>query len=126
MHDPSTYPDPMAFKPERFLDTDGHIPEPDPHNVAFGFGRRVCPGRILADSTIFLTIAQSLAVFKISKPIHDGKEAELKVDFLPGFICHPKPFKVNVQLRSLAHEGLIQSIEIDHPWEESHAPFLNI
>ena len=35
----------MTFKPERFLGADGRAPEMDPHNLAFGFGRRVCPGR---------------------------------------------------------------------------------
>ena len=41
MHDPVEYPDPDAFKPERFLQ-DGK-PNPnvrDPNEVAFGFGRR--------------------------------------------------------------------------------------
>lgn len=28
------------FNPDRFLATETHDPEPDPHDVAFGFGRR--------------------------------------------------------------------------------------
>jgi cytochrome P450 len=42
-HDPSVYPDPMAFRPERFLETPTHKPEPDPRNFIFGYGRRICP-----------------------------------------------------------------------------------
>jgi hypothetical protein len=35
-HDENIYTDPMTFRPERFLDAN---PEPDPMDVAFGFGR---------------------------------------------------------------------------------------
>ncbi|KAJ3503678.1 hypothetical protein NLJ89_g8325 [Agrocybe chaxingu] len=67
-HDPKVYSDPFTFKPERFL---GAHPEPDPREVCFGFGRRICPGRILADASIFLSCAMSLAVFDISKSAGD-------------------------------------------------------
>ncbi|PSR71810.1 hypothetical protein PHLCEN_2v12311 [Hermanssonia centrifuga] len=40
LHDPEVYPDPMEFKPERFMASPGREPELDPHSVAFGFGRR--------------------------------------------------------------------------------------
>lgn len=56
----------MIFKPERFLATEDHTPQLDPHALSFGFGRRICPGKLLADNTIFLSIAQSLAVFNFS------------------------------------------------------------
>ena len=39
-HDEDVYTDPFAFKPERFLEENGHVPEPDSRAVAFGFGRR--------------------------------------------------------------------------------------
>ncbi|EAU32638.1 predicted protein [Aspergillus terreus NIH2624] len=56
-HDPNIYPDPMAFKPERFIDTATHKAERDPYYYSFGFGRRVCPGRTLADANIYITMA---------------------------------------------------------------------
>jgi Cytochrome P450 len=34
---------------------------------AFGFGKRICPGRHLADATIFIVIASVLSVFDIKK-----------------------------------------------------------
>ncbi|KAF9237534.1 cytochrome P450, partial [Melanogaster broomeanus] len=40
LQDPNVYPEPMKFKPERFLPLDGKQPENDPYNVCFGFGRR--------------------------------------------------------------------------------------
>ncbi|KAF7588524.1 hypothetical protein BBP40_005551 [Aspergillus hancockii] len=120
-HDPNTYHDPMAFKPERFLNDEGHTPEQDPHFLIFGFGRRVCPGRNFADSNIFLTIARTLAVYNIAKPIRDGKEVDIKPIFLASVISHPAPFEVSIKPRSVGHEELIRSVEKQYPWEKSHA-----
>jgi Cytochrome P450 len=117
-HDPALYHDPMAFKPERFLDIDGQGPEVDPHSIAFGFGRRVCPGRILADTTVWLSAAKALAVFEISKPVENGVEVDIKPEFLPGVISHPAPCKLQITPRSAAHEELILAVEQEHPWEQ--------
>ncbi|KAJ6185902.1 hypothetical protein N7519_007203 [Penicillium mononematosum] len=118
MHDPALYHDPMAFKPDRFLEIDGRDPEIDPHTFVFGFGRRICPGRILADNTVWLSVAKSLSVFKISKPMEDGTEVDVKPEFQPGVISHPVPFKLQVTPRSAAHEKLILLVEQEHPWEQ--------
>jgi cytochrome P450 len=88
-HDPAIYPDPMAFQPERFIQTPTHTPEPDPRLWTFGYGRRICPGRYIADNALFTTIAQSLAVFNIEKPVENGKTVEPKVGFEPGVVSHP-------------------------------------
>jgi cytochrome P450 len=62
LRDPNTYKDPEVFNPERFL---GDYPEPDPRRAVFGFGRRICPGRYLADSTLFLACASVLSTFNL-------------------------------------------------------------
>jgi hypothetical protein len=123
-HDPKVYHDPSVFRPERFLGSLEHEPEPDPHNVSFGFGRRICPGRVLADSSIYLTVAQSLAVFAISKTVENGKEIEPVVQFSPGIISHPAPYQTSVKPRSPEHEALIRAVEVEHPWEKSDARYL--
>ncbi|KAK7427395.1 hypothetical protein QQZ08_006164 [Neonectria magnoliae] len=123
-HDPEVYDEPMAFKPERFLETETNKPTPDPHMFVFGFGRRICPGRILADSALYLNIAQSLAVFNISKGIENGQEIEAKVQFTPGVVSHPAPFKAQIKPRSPHHEKLIRSVEQRFPWQESDAKVL--
>lgn len=80
----------MRFNPDRFM---GPNPEQDPKDFCFGFGRRcviscsivsedtelstcrVCPGIHLADSSIWINIAKSVAAFNVKRAIGpDGKE----------------------------------------------------
>lgn len=114
----------MAFKPDRFLPSEGREAETDPHRYVFGFGRRICPGRILADNSLFLNISQALAVYSITKPIVNGKETEPTVKFTSGVISRPEPFQTSIKPRSLQHEQLIRSIEKAFPWEESDSKVL--
>ena len=121
MHDPAVFKDPYTFNPDRFL---GPNPEPDTHTLAFGFGRRICPGRELADSSVFLSIATSLAAFNISKPLENGVEVEPVVKFKPGVISHPEPFKVTIRPRSEKAAALVKAVEEEHPFTESDAKLL--
>ncbi|EXJ67794.1 uncharacterized protein A1O5_09140 [Cladophialophora psammophila CBS 110553] len=115
LHDEAIYHDPEVFNPSRFL---GPNAEPDPHNVSFGFGRRICPGKLFADATLFSTISGFLAVFDVRKCVENGKEIDPVVDFATGIISHPKPFKCDIKPRSASHEKLIQSVEIEYPSPE--------
>jgi cytochrome P450 len=123
-HDPAVYPDPMAFRPERFINTPDHTAEPDPRTWTFGYGRRVCPGRYVADNALFLTIAQSLAVFKIDKLVEGGKVVEPELRFEPGVVSHPVPYRTSIVPRSEAHMERILEAEKVYPWEESDAEVL--
>jgi len=81
-HDPRIYEDPSTFKPERFLQPE---PERDPRQFMFGFGRRVCAGRHLADVSIFLACAMVLSVFDIMKYYDkDGKTVEPDTEVTSG------------------------------------------
>lgn len=118
-HDPKTYVDPFSFKPERFLGCEGRAPEPDPHT--FGFGRRICPGRNLARANVYLTVAQSLAAFQISKPKKNGTESGFRPEFQAGFVSSPAPYEIDIRVRSPAYENLIRTVETEYPWEQSHS-----
>ncbi|KAK2059981.1 cytochrome P450 [Colletotrichum caudatum] len=120
-HDPTVYKNPMEFWPERFLKGQGREPEFDPRKLSFGFGRRICPGKVLAENTLFLGISQSLAVFEVAKKIVDGKVIVPKVEPKPGVISHPAHFETSVKPRSPHHEELIRSLEKEFPWKESDA-----
>ncbi|KAJ5780653.1 hypothetical protein N7457_005813 [Penicillium paradoxum] len=120
-HDPAVYHDPMTFKPERFLGIDGREPELDPHTIVFGFGRRICPARLLADNTVYVTAARALAVFNVRKAIEDGREVDVEARFEAKTISHPMPWKLYIETRSKTHEALIRSVEQKTPFEPSNA-----
>jgi len=104
-HDPEVYSDPMSFRPERFM---GPKPEMDPAEACFGFGRRICPGRVLADASIFISCAMVLAVFNVSKYSEDGF---IDTDQSTGTISHPSVFKCSISPRSDRAVALIQADE---------------
>jgi len=109
-HDSRTYSSPMSFNPDRFIPSPGRKAEPDPRQVCFGFGRRICPGLHLADASVFISCAMALAVFDITKWAENGVVIEPVNDNTTGTISHPKPFKCSIKPRS---EKAVQLIQAD-------------
>ncbi|PQE29333.1 cytochrome p450 protein [Rutstroemia sp. NJR-2017a WRK4] len=74
-HDTSLYYKPEDFEPDRYISAEeGGRGEPFPIGH-FGFGRRVCPGRYLADNGVWIAIATILHTLKIGKKRDsEGKE----------------------------------------------------
>ncbi|KZT54141.1 cytochrome P450 [Calocera cornea HHB12733] len=66
-HDEAFFPSPETFDPSRFIDSAGRVkkPFPDYHDdiVAYGAGRRICPGRHFANNMMFIDIAYMLWAF---------------------------------------------------------------
>lgn len=108
LNDPETYANPSQFNPDRFLANDGKKPETEPRTICFGFGRRICPGIHLAEASVWLSAAMSLAVFDISKAVENGVEITPEMDPLTGTVSHLKPFKCSVKPRSAKAVALIQ------------------
>ncbi|KAF7331776.1 hypothetical protein MKEN_00057500 [Mycena kentingensis (nom. inval.)] len=108
-HDARTYKDPMRFNPDRFIGTEKCAAEPDPRNVCWGFGRRICPGMHLADAHIFISCAMALTVFDVSKVIENGQVVVPVHENTTGTISHPVPFRCAVKPRSEKSVQLIQS-----------------
>ncbi|KAE9399831.1 cytochrome P450 [Gymnopus androsaceus JB14] len=111
LHDPATYGEDVdQFRPERFLNPDGTlnstIPYPD---AAFGYGRRICPGRVFAHSAVWLTVASLLACFDLSKVSDkDGVAIEPSTDSVDGFFSYPRPYECNITPRSKSIEKMIR------------------
>jgi len=102
LRDPALYKDPHTFRPERFLNEGSNVAEPDPaQNGTFGFGRRICPGRTLAENSIWLVAASLLACFTF-EPIKDenGKDIQYTTLPLPGVFIHLPPFECSIIPRS--------------------------
>ncbi|THV00608.1 cytochrome P450 [Dendrothele bispora CBS 962.96] len=112
-HDPEYYSDPSEFKPERFMKDP---PELDPRNLVFGFGRRcICPGRSLADSSVWLTVALVLATCNISKGLDEnGNEVDPVVKFSSSTICRAEDFKYTIKPRSEKVVQLVKESQLDY------------
>ncbi|KAF4609436.1 hypothetical protein D9613_012935 [Agrocybe pediades] len=104
-------PDTSSFRPERFL-KDGKInPDVvDPKDIAFGFGRRECPGKHIAMPYLFISVATVLTTFKISEALDEsGVPIPPKLEWHNGVVCEPVPFKCTIRPNSEDAVKLIRS-----------------
>lgn len=81
------------FRPERFLNSGFKS-----FDAAFGYGKRVCPGKLFAEKTLFIMISHILQSFSIS-PLQNGQTLDPdNFDF--GLILRPSPFECKIVPRS--------------------------
>ncbi|KAK7677689.1 hypothetical protein QCA50_019380 [Cerrena zonata] len=114
LHNPDDYPEPIVFKPERYI-KDGKLDPSvrDPLTLAFGFGRRICPGRYLAIGSLFITIASVLHTFNIEPTIsEDGKVFDPFSSVVSGVVSSPEYVPCKVTPRSDKAEQLIQESSV--------------
>ncbi|KAH9028797.1 cytochrome P450, partial [Lactarius hengduanensis] len=103
--DPTTYgADAAHFNPARFLDANGEIAPCSPEtkeegHISYGFGRRVCPGKHVANNSLFIDIAMVLWACNIEagKDEH-GNVISIDVDgwVENGLLIHPVPFVADI------------------------------
>ncbi|KAH9937818.1 cytochrome P450 [Epithele typhae] len=109
--DPRLYVNPDAFHPERFL-KDGKMDPAvlDPGTIAFGHGRRICPGKHFAEASLFIAIASvlhSLDISPVTGP--DGKPIMPSGEMTHGLLSYPEPFQCEIKSRSAEREALIRA-----------------
>ena len=90
VHDGQVYPEPYAFKPERFLHS---CPGEDlthvlaPLSTAWGYGRRTCAGMALGETQVWITVASIISVFDIRPAIDSmGHPIAVEPKFTSGMI----------------------------------------
>ncbi|KZT18586.1 cytochrome P450, partial [Neolentinus lepideus HHB14362 ss-1] len=82
LHDPLVYPDADKLKPERFLDSSTKAPD-----AAFGYGRRICPGRWFSDAAPCSVVSHILTAYTIDPPLSsEGTEIVLTADMTSGVV----------------------------------------
>ncbi|KAG7060864.1 cytochrome P450 [Colletotrichum scovillei] len=143
--DPQTYgPDAHHFNPARFLDPKTGQLKPlaaetkEQGHVTFGFGRRLCVGRQIANEDLFITIATVLWAMKIEPKVgYDGLSVPIDVDGCvdDGVVVRPVPFECTTQsrfpeafkiLQAAENYGSIHSIAMPEPWDDQIAHFQGI
>ncbi|TFY62175.1 hypothetical protein EVG20_g6798 [Dentipellis fragilis] len=109
-HDEAVFPDPENFMPERFIGTQ------DPRLVnlelPYGFGRRICPGRHVANQSLFIVISRMLWSFNFSPYIDEsGKKILPNPDVFTGggLVRRPAPFKCHILPRDSDIEKVISA-----------------
>ncbi|OAX36943.1 cytochrome P450 [Rhizopogon vinicolor AM-OR11-026] len=94
------YPNASEFNPDRFLNSDGTLTD-DTVSMVWGFGRRICPGRHLAESSLWSAMVCMLAVFKFSKARDEtGREIEIKPQWHGGLTVRPVEFPCSITPRN--------------------------
>ncbi|KAJ7166937.1 cytochrome P450 [Mycena filopes] len=112
LHDEETFgPETDKFIPERWLTEDGKINtamrEP---SAAFGFGRRICPGRDMAQWSVWICAVSILSMFNITKTVDEnGMPIEPSEEYSAGLLSYPVPHKCDILPRSEAARAMIRA-----------------
>ncbi|KIJ24479.1 hypothetical protein M422DRAFT_274730 [Sphaerobolus stellatus SS14] len=82
-----------------------------PLSILVTYGRRVCPGRYMAEHSLFIAVASILQNFDIT-PARDssGKEVMPEYEWTSGAVSSPTDYKCTIKPRSKAAEERILSI----------------
>ncbi|KAF8265024.1 cytochrome P450 [Lactarius quietus] len=100
------------FDPTRYMDEKGQlktlIEGREEGHMSFGFGRRVCPGRYVAEGTLTIDFATLLWAMRFERP--EGSEGELDIHTVvqSGPAACPVPFEYKAVPRFTEAEALLK------------------
>ncbi|KAH9048003.1 cytochrome P450 [Lactarius deliciosus] len=104
--------DSARFNPARYLDEKGQVKVVmdgrEEGHVSFGYGRRVCPGKYVAEGTLGIDFATLLWAMRFERP--EGAEGELDVNtpVYSGLVAYPVPFEFKAIPRFAEAETLLK------------------
>ncbi|XP_026847008.1 cytochrome P450 306a1 [Drosophila persimilis] len=87
--DPAVWPEPEQFRPDRFLNAEGHYSAP-PQFIPFQTGKRMCPGDELARMMLTLFAGRILRRFHVE--MVPGCDADMEGEC--GITLAPAPYKL--------------------------------
>ncbi|CAI7586938.1 unnamed protein product [Penicillium bialowiezense] len=102
-HDDDFFKSPYAFNPARWIEN------PQLPVNSFGFGKRACPGKAVAENSLLINMSRILWAFNISHVERDGKP--VKVDpnnFIFRISLTPAAFEASFQPRSKHRETVVR------------------
>ncbi|KAF4120872.1 Cytochrome P450 [Geosmithia morbida] len=112
--DTSRYSNPDTFDPDRYVSAEeGGRGEPFP-NGQFGFGRRICVGKHLAEASVWIAIAQILSTLKIGRAVDgNGNEIIPVEELTAGLTSHPKHFPCKMEPRDQRSFDVLMATNTD-------------
>ncbi|KAG1792103.1 cytochrome P450, partial [Suillus subaureus] len=112
--DPEVFPEPEAFKPQRWIDGHGRLRD-TLYNRLYGFGRRKCPGQYIADRSAFISAVLIPWAFQLTldptKPLDDTGSMNVEKALLP-FTYRPCTTEFEMMIPGLVEENWTQ---VTHP-----------
>ncbi|EPT01397.1 hypothetical protein FOMPIDRAFT_1161685 [Fomitopsis schrenkii] len=109
LHDPAVYPQPDAFLPERYANDDNEMRKVT--DLAFGFGRRACPGFFFAERTVFAIVATVLATCTIVPKLDENGDPIMReIEYTSSTIVFPKDVVCDIKPRSLKAIDLLEEL----------------
>ncbi|KAH9022346.1 cytochrome P450 [Lactarius pseudohatsudake] len=102
----------MDFDPARYLDENGQVKATmagrEEGHMSFGFGRRMCPGRFVAEGTLAIDFATLLWAMRFERG--EGAQGELDVRTMihSGLTSQPRAFGYKITPRFMEAEALLK------------------
>ncbi|KAJ3775933.1 cytochrome P450 [Lentinula raphanica] len=126
-HDTQLYGDDAEhFNPSRYLNaSDGRVESSiedtkDEGHFSFGFGKRICVGRHVANNSLFINIAYLLWAFNITAELDSDSKPKLPDPFssIEGLTIRPQPFGCkftprNTDVAELIIQAKYERIDVD-------------
>ncbi|PVF91243.1 cytochrome P450 [Serendipita vermifera] len=110
LNDPRIWGDPEVFRPERHLGPDASQ-LPNPLNLIFGFGMRICPGMYLADRVGFHFVTKTLSVYNIA-PLNGERPEPSSIKYSTDAIRLPENFECQFVPRNNEAREILASLSV--------------
>ncbi|KAH9172382.1 cytochrome P450 [Lactarius sanguifluus] len=102
----------MDFDPSRYLDEKGQVKAVmvgrEEGHMSFGFGRRICPGRFVAEGTLAIDLAMLLWAMRFERGEGGRGELDVRTMVHSGITAQPRAFEYKITPRFMEAESLLK------------------